>query len=403
MTTRTTSTHIVILGAGYAGVLAALRLARQGAVRITLVNAVPHFVERIRLHQLAAGQTLPARPLHAMLAGTGVELLIGRALSIDPQAHRVEVALLDGTTRSVAWDRLIYALGSSAGPSLVPGASEHAHTLASEPGAHALRARLAQLPAGGRIAVVGGGLTGIEAASELAETHPQLRVSLLTGHALAPGLSSGGRRYVRESLSALGVEVCEASPVRAVEPGGLLLDSGRFAAEVTVWSAGFTASSLAAASGLPVNSRGQLRVGLDLRVAAHPDIFGCGDGAGFADGEPALRMACATALPMGAHAADNLAAALAGRPLRPLGFAFFAQCISLGRQRGIVQRVSADDSPRQLIVTERLGARLKEAVCRFTLLALALERRFAGTYRWPGRGRGLPRLPAPETSPLLVS
>lgn len=398
------STGIAILGGGYAGVLAALRLARRGrqAGRITLINAVPHFVERIRLHQLAAGQSVPERPLAELLAGSGVELLVGRAVALDPRAQRIEVAAADGTQKSVPWDYLLYALGSGLGPSQVPGVAEHAHSVASEPAARRLATRLSSLPPGGRVAVVGGGLTGIETATELAESHPHLRISLFTGQALAPGLSPGGSTYIRESLAALGVLLHENSPIDAVEQGALTLRGGTVPTDLTIWCAGFAPASLAAASGLATNGRGQLLVGADLRVPGHPGIFGCGDGAGFADAQAPLRMACATAMPMGAHAADSLTALLAGRSPRPFGFAFFAQCISLGRRRGIVQRVAPDDRPGQLIVTDRLGARLKEAVCRFTVLALSIERRFAGTYRWPGRGR--PRgLAAPTQPQLLVS
>ena len=80
-----TQHRIVVLGAGYAGASAAGRLARRlrpADATVTLVNAEPDFVERVRLHQLAAGQDLRSRPLAAMLAGTGAGLRVATVTGI---------------------------------------------------------------------------------------------------------------------------------------------------------------------------------------------------------------------------------------------------------------------------------------------------------------------------------
>jgi NADH dehydrogenase len=395
---RSNAPHVVILGGGYAGALSALRLSGRSGARITLVNAAPHFVERIRLHQLAAGQRLVPRPLDALLAGTGVNLLIGKVVEIDAAAQRAHVEQPDGSRLAVAWDYLMYALGSGSGSHGLAGA-EHLHAVAGESGAQKLAAHLSALPSGARVAVIGGGLTGIETASELAESIPRLRLSLLSSGELAPGLSLAGRDYVRSSLRALGVELREGVTVLGAERDALILRQGPLPTAAAVWCAGFSTSPIASRSGLPISERGQLRVDAHLRVPGHPNIFGCGDGVRALRDGSELRMACATAMPMAAHAADNLTSLLRGRPLRPFGFSFFIQCISLGRRRGIVQRVGPDDAPRDFFVEGGLAARLKEAVCRFTVLSLTIERRLAGTYTWPGRRR------APVVEPVanLVS
>lgn len=395
---RSNAPHVVILGGGYAGVLAALRLSGRSGARVTLVNAAPHFVERIRLHQLASGQRLAPRPLEVLLGGTGVNLLIAHVVGIDAAAQRVQLQRPDGSSLTIAWDYLMYALGSGAGSHCIDGA-EHLHSVASESGAHKLASRLSSLSPGSRIAVIGGGLTGIETASELAESFAGLRVSLLSNGELAPGLSRGGRDYVRSSLRALGVEVREGVTVLGAEREALILNEGPIPVEAAVLCAGFTASPIAARSDLSVNDRGQLLVDAQLRLPSHPNIFGCGDGVLARRAGKDVRMACATAMPMAAHAADNLSALLRGQPLRPFSFSFFIQCISLGRRRGIVQRVAPDDTPRDFFASGGLAARLKEAVCRFTVLSLSVERRLSGTYTWPGRKR----LPAVEPVANLVS
>src|SRR5262249_10088675 len=78
-------------------------------------------------------------------------------------------------------------------------------------------------------------------------------------------------------------------------------------------------------------------------------------------------MACATALPMGSYAADDLAARLRGKSHRAYEFAYFIRCISLGRHDGLIQLVNADDHPHERIVTGWLAARIKETICRYAV------------------------------------
>lgn len=128
--------RIIVLGAGYSGAVAAGRLARRlrrEDVAITLVNAEPDFVERVRMHQLATGQALKPRPFSAMFAGTGVELRLGKVTAVDADRRTVTVAGADGTTE-LAYDTLVYALGSGWNDQGVPGTAEHAHQIASRPG-----------------------------------------------------------------------------------------------------------------------------------------------------------------------------------------------------------------------------------------------------------------------------
>jgi NADPH-dependent 2,4-dienoyl-CoA reductase/sulfur reductase-like enzyme len=156
--------NVLILGAGYGGLMAALRLSRRAGsqVRVTVVNGSYAFVERIRLHQAVCGQTLPVRSISKLLARRGATLRPGWVRTIDRERRSADV---DG--ERISYDSLLVALGSHTDRSGVPGASEHAHTLDAE-GMLRLRAALRSLSPGARVVVVGGGLTAIEAASELA-------------------------------------------------------------------------------------------------------------------------------------------------------------------------------------------------------------------------------------------
>jgi NADH dehydrogenase len=356
------SEHIVVVGAGYAGLAAAKLVAKWTPARVTLINESDRFVERVRLHQLATGQRLRDLPLATLLRGTGVELVVGRVTGIDAAARTVRVA-----ERAIGYDTLIYAVGSQATVDSVPGVTEHAHSVASAPEAARLRDRLADSAV---VAVVGGGLTGIEAATELAETLPRLKVRLVTDGALGATLSGRGRRYLRRVFDRLGIEVTEHARVAEVRGDGLVLaDGAHVVADTVVWTAGFAVPGLAREAGFAVDEHGRVIVDPTLRSVSHPEVTAIGDAAALRkqDGQE-LRMACATGGPSAQVAARAITARLAGREPKPLRFRYVNQCISLGRKDALVQFVHADDSPRETVLTGRLAALYKETVVRATIL-----------------------------------
>ncbi|MEU4525197.1 FAD-dependent oxidoreductase [Amycolatopsis sp. NPDC024027] len=357
--------RIIVLGAGYAGANAAGRLAKRlhpADTEITLVNADPEFVERVRMHQLATGQDLKPRPLTGVFAGTGVQVRIAQVTAVD--ADRRTVALADGD--ELAYDTLVYALGSTAAGSGVPGVAEHAHHLAGKQSALRLRARLAELPAGGTVLVVGGGLTGIEAVTEIAEARPDLEVALATRGGLGDWLSEKARNHLRETFGRLGVTVHENTAIAQVEAAAAVTADGRtIPARVTVWTAGFAVHPLAAATTLAVSATGRIVVDETMRSVSHAGVYAVGDAAlaPGASGDP-LRMSCASGVPSAYLAADAIAARLTGRPLPENKIGYTAQCISLGRRDAVVQWVTPDDRPKPSAVTGRMAARLKEIICK---------------------------------------
>jgi NADH dehydrogenase FAD-containing subunit len=360
--------RIVVLGAGYAGASAAGRLARRlhrDDVQITLVDADADFVERVRMHQLATGQTLASRPLRDMFAGTGVIVRQAHVTGLDVDRRVVELAGEDGTDE-IAYDTLVYALGSAAADHGVPGVAEHAFDVAGRPSALRLRARLDQLSAGAFVLVVGGGLTGLETATEIAGARPDLDVALAMRGRLGDWLDEGARRYLRSAVDRLGISVHESTEVIRVEEAGAVKgEGGTIPADVTVWAAGFGVSTLATTTTLDVTGSGRIVVDRTMRSLSHPDVYAVGD-AGLAQGPGAkpLRMSCASGIPMAWQAADAIAARLAGREVPKVSLRYFNQCISLGRRDGIIQFVTADDRAKRWFITGSAAARYKELVCR---------------------------------------
>ena len=378
-------THIVVIGGGYAGTLAANHLRLNADVDITVVNPRPMFVERIRLHQMVAGSGSAAVD-YGTLLGEGVRLVVDNAERI----HDGTVELTSGAV--LKYDYLIYAVGSTgAVPAAVPGAREFAYPIAEFEQAERLRDALDELHPDAPVTVVGAGLTGIETASELAEQGR--RVHLVCGGLLGPSLSRPGRRSVAKWLRRLGVTVLETAAVSEVRADAVLLDDGSaLPSAVTVWTAGFGIPELAARSGLPTDASGRLLTDETLTCVDDPRIVAAGDAAA-PSGQP-LRMSCQAAIPLGAQAANTVLSRIAGTPAAAVNQAFTGQCISLGRKYATVQLARPDDTPVNLFIGGRIAASIKEAVCKGTVWGIRKEGAKPGWYRWLKGGKRAQRLAA---------
>src|SRR5699024_4521542 len=368
----------VVLGGGYAGVMAANRLTRKHDLTVTMINPRSSFVERIRLHQHAAGTYAAARGLREVLSDP-VDLITDTVTRIDTPARRLELA----SSGSIDYDYLVYAAGSGnrpGGTADVPG-GDLTYRIGVLEEAQRLQAALHETPASAPVTVVGGGLTGIETAAELAGGGR--RVSLLCGGVLAPSLHPRARQRLRHGLARLGVEVREGSGSRAVavEVGHIELDDGRrLLSEVTVWAAGFAAADLAARSGLRTDAAGRLRTDETLTSIDDLRIVAAGDAAA-PSGLP-VRMSCQAAMQLGPQAAETVLPRIAGRQPPPIGVAFVSQCVSLGRKAGLMQLTRRDDSPIRLHMGGRAGAVVKETICSGILTQLRFEARHPGRMKW---------------------
>jgi NADH dehydrogenase FAD-containing subunit len=388
--------RIVVLGGGYTGMMAAIRLAhrtRRAPVRITLVNRSERFTERLRTHQVAAGQELADHRIPDLLAGTGVAFTAGTVTALDPGARTVRI---DGGARTLAYDTLVYALGSTADTSPVPGAGEHAFTLDAPGGAARFAARLAEVAArGGTVAVCGNGLSGVEAAAEFAETHPGLRVTLIGRQ--EPGATMGprARAHLRRALDRLGVAVRTGVRVTRVLPDAVALDSGEvLPADACLWTAGVTVPPLARDAGLAVDDRGLIVVDATLRSVSHPDVHAIGDAAAVTLPWGRLHGTCQSGLPTAQYTADTIARLLRGRPVKPFRFGYVHQPVSLGRKDAVIQFTHADDTPRRAYLAGRAAVLYKETVSGSPLKLYRFGKRLNVTATVSKGGRAT-RRPAP--------
>lgn len=369
------TTHIVILGAGYSGLLMALRLARTTrplGARVTLVDASPDFADRIRQHELSARSQQPRR-VDTLTAAAGVDFVLGRVTSIN-LAHRLVRIQKDGGETELRYDRLVYALGSYTDPDAVAGIREHAHVF-SRRDVERMRAALPALAArSGHLLVCGGGLTGIEAAAEFAEAYPALRVTLATSGTLGAGASPRAQRYLRAAFVRLGIHLLEDTRVTRIDAGRAHTSADPIDFDLCLWAGAFAVPPLAREAGLRVNQRGQALVDGGFQSLSHPAVMVVGDAAAPAlDVGAPVRMACASATAMGAHAADALAASLRGAVHRPFRINYLARNISLGRRDGVIDWVTSDDRPRNRIWTGRLAAAYKNLIGTFVWRSISGE------------------------------
>ncbi|MBF6414927.1 NAD(P)/FAD-dependent oxidoreductase [Nocardia cyriacigeorgica] len=373
MTENNNTNKVVVVGGGYAGAVAANRLQARSDIEVTLVNPRPQFVERIRLHQLVAGTSAAAVDFAAML-GERVRLVVDSAIRIDTTSKTVELA----SGSALDYDYVVYAVGSTAAtPGSVPGASEFAYPIGEFEHAQRLRTAVEALAAGARITVIGGGPTGIETAAELAEQGHA--VTLIGGGQLAPSVLKPARRSITKWLTKHGVEVLETARVTEVWPDRVVLDDGTvLPSPVAVWTAGFGVPELAARSGLRTDSIGRLLTDESLISIDDDRVIAAGDAAA-PSGQP-LRMSCQAAGPLGAHAADTVLARIDGLRPAALNVGFVGTGISLGRRASTVQFSRRDDTARNFHLGGRIGAWVKEEVCKGTVTGIQKEARKPGSF-----------------------
>ncbi|NUS72824.1 MAG: FAD-dependent oxidoreductase [Corynebacteriales bacterium] len=391
--------RIVVLGAGYAGAYVAGNLVRRlspADTEITVVNAEPSFVQRLQLHRLAAGQKIDAPQLTDVFAGTGIHVRLARVTSIDPDRQVVALADADGGGE-LSYDTLLYTLGSHIADHGVPGVATHAFNVASHRAALRLRDRLDSLSSqgGGNVLVVGDGLTGIETATEIAESRPELSVVLIARGELGARLSAGARGHLRQACDRLGVTVLEHSSVDAVEATHVrCADGSVLASDATVWTAGFAVHPIAASSGIEVTANGQIIVDRTMRSVSHPNVYAAGDSVwAIGDNGQPLPMSCASAGYTGKQAMQAIIGRLTGGKVANVKLGYAGNHISLGRQDGILQAVDSKAQAKPKYLGGRKAARIKKAIVRMSLWTVSHP-----TFGMPVRSRRVAAAPARHAS-----
>lgn len=296
------SKHIVILGAGYGGVLSALNVRKylnKDQARVTVINQFPTHQIITELHRLAAGsiaERAVALPLDKLFKGKDIDLRISKVenFSVDKK----EVKLADGNTLS--YDALVVGLGSVTAYFGIPGLEQHSMVLKSAEDANKIHRHIEERiakyattknEADATILIGGGGLTGVELVGEIVDQLPawtkkyavdpkDIKLLLVeAGPKILPVLPDHLIERATTSLEARGVKFLTGLPVTNVEGNVIdLKDGSKVVANTFVWTGGVQGNPLVGESGLEVN-RGRASVNEFLQSISHNDVFVVGDSA----------------------------------------------------------------------------------------------------------------------------
>ncbi|HET9680529.1 MAG TPA: NAD(P)/FAD-dependent oxidoreductase [Candidatus Limnocylindrales bacterium] len=371
--------HVVIVGGGFGGLNAAQRLAADQRVEVTLVDRHNYHLFQPLLYQVATGALAPgeiAQPLRSILRRyRNVTVLLGEAVAIDPAKHEIELS--DGGP--IPYDTLVVATGAHHSYFGHDAWSRFAPGLKSIDDATEIRRRiLIAFEAAERehnperrrewmtFVVVGGGPTGVELAGSLGEiAHDTLRrdfrsivpaeanILLLEGlPRVLPPYPDDRSRSAKRQLEHLGVVVRTGALVTDIDEHGVTVTTGsgtdheateRIPAKTVIWAAGVQASSfgrkVAAATGAEVDRSGRVRVGPDLALPGHPEIFVIGDAAiqpGGPKGGPVPGVAQGAIQP-GRYVAATIRARLDGRgdSVKPFHYVNRGDVAVIGRLSGV--------------------------------------------------------------------
>lgn len=343
--------QILIVGAGFSGMWAALSAARladkhqNDTIDITVIAPQPELRVRPRFYENAV-QTLVA-PLQPLFDETGVNFLRGTVAQILPDSKEVSWADASGKTHLHRYDRLILASGSHVNRSLVTGADAHAFDLDQLESAAVLEQHLKDLAnkeesdARNTVVVCGGGFTGIEMALELpGRLRDILGADAKTRVVVVERGPQPGARYseelrnvIIEASEELGVEWLVNTEVESVDATGITLKDGQtIASQTVIWTVGVQANDLTGQIDAPRDRQGRLHVNAQLQVVGHDDIYATGDVAYAATddkGNHAL-MTCQHAILLGKFAGNNAAADLLEVAPLPYRQENYVTCLDLG-------------------------------------------------------------------------
>jgi len=354
----TDSPHVIIVGAGFAGLSAVGRLRTAGCM-VTVIDKNLYSTFQPLLYQVATGGLNPGDVSYAVGGFTSrrrTRYVRGELAGLDPAARRVRL----GDGRELGYDYLMIATGVAANYYGLPGAEENTFGLYTRADAIVLRdhvmngfERLSESGDPKRefvITVVGGGATGVELAGTAAElrreviqsTFPdvdpaRVHVRLIEmAPALVMPFHPKLREYTRRQLAERGVDIRLNTEIREVRPDCVVLGDGQdLPTDLTVWTAGVAGPHAMTDWGLPLGKGGRVLVGPDLLVEGSDRIFAIGDIA-LNQQDPTPQLA-QPAIQHGKHAAKQVAHLMAGEPTQPFQYHDRGTMATIGRRSAIVE------------------------------------------------------------------
>lgn len=355
--------HVVIIGAGFAGLQATKTLARA-PVDITLIDRQNYHCFQPLLYQVATAALSPAEiawPIrHILRRQQNVTVYMAEVNAVDPVARtvRTQAGLFPYDILVIATGAMHSYFGHNDWVAFAPGLKRIEDATRIRRGILSAfeEAELAQSEGERQrlltFAIVGGGPTGVEMAGAIAEVARQTlardfrridprtaRIVLIeAGPRLLPSFSEAHSRYARQTLEAMGVDVLVSTKVTRCDKRGVDLEGGRIDAGAVIWAAGVMASPAAQWVGAARDRAGRLVVHPDLSLAEYPEIFAIGDTASVRDASERLVPGLASAAKqMGDYVGRLIVARLDGRTVPPFRYRDLGSLAAIGRRAAVVE------------------------------------------------------------------
>jgi len=345
------SQHILVLGAGFAGVWSALGAARQldlqqrTDIKISVLAPQPELRIRPRFYESNVHEMKAS--LLELFAATDIDFVQGAAEKIDVQSKRVHYVTAQGAHTSLTYDRLVLATGSHLNRPELEGVREFAFDVDTIEAAARLEQHVKSLAsqpdsvARNTVVVCGGGFTGIETATEMPArlrealgANASVRVIVVDrGATIGAAFGEGISPSIAEASKHMDIEWRLGATVAKVDANGVTLADGEHIESKTViWTVGFLASPLTRQIPGEMDHQGRLYVDENLKVIGQDAIYAAGDVAYAASDDLGnyAAMSCQHAIPLGRHAGNNVVADLLGIAPRPYSQPKYVTCLDLG-------------------------------------------------------------------------
>lgn len=300
---RSEGPHIVIIGAGFAGVEVARGLGAARA-NVTLVDRQNYHLFQPLLYQVATAALSPAdiaEPVRRMLRRfPDTNILLGEVTNIDVSSHRITL----GDGRMLSFDYLVLAAGATHAYFGHEDWAKFAPSLKSIADARQIRSRLllsfeqAEMTDDAEererlmtFVVIGGGPSGVELAGSIAElarftlkkdfhhidSASSTVILLEAGSRILSGFPEDLALYARRKLERLGVKVRESCGVEHITATEVVTGGKAIPTGFAIWAAGVKASPLGALLGVPTDKSGRVMVNRDLSIPGVPNAYALGD------------------------------------------------------------------------------------------------------------------------------
>ena len=341
--------NIIVIGGGFAGLASALGAARRldelgvscGNVSVTLINSNGWHAIRVRNYE--PDITRARVPLAKILSPVGIKLTIGNVRDVDVKSHTVTIGTTTGT-QSLAYDRLILALGSILNRPHIPGLVDYTFSIDTWEEAAAFDKHLhgpknfSEVMGKSAVLIVGAGLTGIELACEMPERLNKLgtgngRIILADSNSHVGGdMGNEAQLVIFNALTSLGIEIQTNIVISSVDREGVVLNDGtRINSKTIIWTAGMLANPLASIFPVEHDHQGRVIVNANMQVTGCEDVFAAGDiaAAPLGNGHTTV-MSCQHARPMGRFAGYNAVSNLLGHEMLTMKIDDYVTCLDLG-------------------------------------------------------------------------